>query len=169
MSEASERLKARTENFAVGVVKFCETLPNSIAGRKIAGQLIDACTSVAANYRAACRAYTRPLFVAKLAIVSEEADESELWLRIIRRTGLQEVRRLGRWNKKPTNWRRFSQLPSGRHAVSASHPPHLVIGPSTLFNPTTICKSNNLRVFQFGEAEQLRRAPCRLKLASVQS
>lgn len=95
MSEASERLKARTENFAVGVVKFCETLPNSIAGRKIAGQLIDACTSVAANYRAACRAYTRPLFVAKLAIVSEEADESELWLRIIRRTGLQEAAAIG--------------------------------------------------------------------------
>ena len=89
MSEASERLKARTENFAVGVVKFCETLPNTIAGRKIAGQLIDASTSVAANYRAACRAYTRPLFVSKLAIVSEEADESELWLRIIRRTDLQ--------------------------------------------------------------------------------
>ena len=86
MSEASEKLKARTENFAVGVVKFCETLPNSIAGRKIAGQLIDASTSVAANYRAACRAYTRPLFVSKLGIVAEEADESELWLRIIRRT-----------------------------------------------------------------------------------
>ena len=89
MSEASERLKARTENFAVGVVKFCETLPNTIAGRKIAGQLIDASTSVAANYRAACRGYTRPIFVSKLAIVAEEADESELWLRIIRRTGLQ--------------------------------------------------------------------------------
>ena len=54
MSEASET-ESQTENFAVGVVKFCETLPNSIAGRKIAGQFIDASTSVAANYRAACR------------------------------------------------------------------------------------------------------------------
>ena len=95
MSEASERLKARTENFAVGVVKFCETLPNTIAGRKIAGQLIDASTSVAANYRAACRGYTRPIFVAKLAIVAEEADESELWLRILRRTGLQTQSAVG--------------------------------------------------------------------------
>lgn len=75
MSEASERLKARTQDFAVRVVKFCETLPTTLAGRKIAEQLIDASTSVAANYRAACRAYTRPLFVSKLAIVSEEADE----------------------------------------------------------------------------------------------
>ena len=95
MSEASERLKARTENFAVGVVKFCETLPNTIAGRKIAGQLIDASTSVAANYRAACRGYTRPIFVSKLAIVAEEADESELWLRILSRTGLQSPAAIG--------------------------------------------------------------------------
>lgn len=95
MSEASERLKARTENFAVAVVKFCETLPNTIAGRRIAGQLIDASTSVAANYRAACRGYTRPIFVSKLAIVAEEADESELWLRIIRRTELQAAAAVG--------------------------------------------------------------------------
>ena len=94
MSATSEP-QSPTENFAVGVVKFCETLPNTIAGRKIAGQLIDASTSVAANYRAACRAYTRPLFVSKLAIVSEEADESELWLRIIRRTGLQATAAVG--------------------------------------------------------------------------
>jgi four helix bundle protein len=91
MSEASERLKARTENFAVAVVTFCETVPNTIAGRRIAQQLIDASTSVASNYRAACRGYTRPIFIAKLAIVSEEADESELWLRILRRTGLQSA------------------------------------------------------------------------------
>jgi four helix bundle protein len=55
-------------------VKFCDTLPNTIAGRKIAGQLIDAGTSVGANYREVCRAYTRPLFVSKLAMVAEEAD-----------------------------------------------------------------------------------------------
>ena len=78
MSATSEALKARTENFAVAVGKFCETLPNTIAGRQIAGQLIDASTSVAANYRAACRGYTRPIFVSKLATVAEEADESEL-------------------------------------------------------------------------------------------
>jgi four helix bundle protein len=95
MSATSEALKARTEDFAVRVVKFCETIPNTIAGRKIAGQLIDAGTSVAANYRAACRAYTRPLFVSKLATVSEEADESEFWFRIIRRTGLQSETAVG--------------------------------------------------------------------------
>lgn len=95
MSATSEALKGRTENFAVAVVKFCETVPNTIAGRRIAQQLIDAGTSVAANYRAACRAYTRPLFISKLAVVSEEADESELWCRILRRTGLQTAAAVG--------------------------------------------------------------------------
>ena len=89
MSEISEQLKARTEAFAVAVVQFCDTMPNSIAGRRIAQQLLDAGTSVGANYRAVCRAYTSPLFISKLAIVDEEADESEFWFRIIRITGLR--------------------------------------------------------------------------------
>ena len=89
MSEKSEQLKARTEEFAVAVVKFCDTMPNGLAARRIAQQLLDAGTSVAANYRAACRAYTSPLFISKLAIVDEEADESEFWFRIIRRAEIQ--------------------------------------------------------------------------------
>jgi four helix bundle protein len=91
MSETSEQLKARTEAFAIAVVKFCDTLPNSMAARRIAQQLLDAGTSVAANYRAACRAYTNPLFISKLAIVDEEADESEFWLRIVRKIGLKSA------------------------------------------------------------------------------
>src|SRR5688572_33283169 len=66
-------------------------MPNSMAGRRIAQQLLDAGTSVAANYRAVCRAYTRPLFISKMAIVDEEADESEFWFRIIRKTGLKNA------------------------------------------------------------------------------
>jgi four helix bundle protein len=88
MSETSERLKARSEEFAVGLVKFCDTLPNTMAGRRLGQQLLDAGTSVA-NHRAACRAYTRPLFISKLAIVDEEADESEFWLRLMQIAGLQ--------------------------------------------------------------------------------
>jgi four helix bundle protein len=95
MSEKSEELKARTEEFAVAAVKFCDRLPNSLAGRRVSQQLIDASTSVAANYRAVCRAYTNRLFVSKLAIVDEEADESEFWFRLIRKTGLQTVAAIG--------------------------------------------------------------------------
>jgi four helix bundle protein len=76
----------------------CEQFPLAVlalnmlqlmAGRRIAQQLLDAGTSVAANYRAVCRAYTSPLFISKLAIVDEEADESEFWCRIVRKAGLR--------------------------------------------------------------------------------
>jgi four helix bundle protein len=91
MSEKSEQLKARSERFAIAAVKFCDIMPNTMAGRRIAQQLLDAGTSVAANYRAVCRAYTSPLFISKLAIVDEEADETEFWFRIIRKTGLRSA------------------------------------------------------------------------------
>jgi four helix bundle protein len=46
-------------------------------------QLLDAATSVAANYRAACRARSRAEFIAKLGTVLEEADESLFWLELM--------------------------------------------------------------------------------------
>jgi four helix bundle protein len=50
-------------------------------------QLLRCGTSVAANYRAACRARSRAEFVAKLGIVLEEADESAFWLELLIQTG----------------------------------------------------------------------------------
>ena len=100
MSQESEDLKARAEAFAVAIVNFCDTLPNTLAGRRIGQQLLDAATSVAANYRAVCRAYTRPLFISKLAIVDEEADESEFWLRLIRKTGLRTGAAIGSFEQE---------------------------------------------------------------------
>ena len=43
---------------------------------------------MAANYRAALRARSRPAFVAKLGVVEEEADESAFWLELIIETDL---------------------------------------------------------------------------------
>jgi four helix bundle protein len=42
--------------------------------------LIRSGTSVASNHRSACRARSRREFIAKLGVVLDEADESELWL-----------------------------------------------------------------------------------------
>ncbi len=57
-----------------------ETFPNTFLGRHVGGQLIRSGTSVAANYRAACRAKSNPDFIAKMGIVEEEADESAFWI-----------------------------------------------------------------------------------------
>src|SRR5436305_4278329 len=81
-------LKARTKQFALRVMKMVDALPRMIQGRAIAKQIIRTATSVAANYRAACRARSRAEFIAKIGIVEEEADESCFWLELIIDSGL---------------------------------------------------------------------------------
>lgn len=76
-------LLQRTKTFALRVIKLVNALPNNIAGRKIGDQLMRSGTSVAANYRAACRGRSKAEFIAKLGIVEEEADESALWMELI--------------------------------------------------------------------------------------
>jgi four helix bundle protein len=65
------------------VLKLVAALPNNLSGRTIGGQLARAGTSVGANYRAACRARSKPEFIAKIGIVEEEADESAFWMELI--------------------------------------------------------------------------------------
>jgi len=76
-------LKARTKTFAVRVIRLVDALPNSVKGRAIANQIMRSATSVAANYRAACRARSRAEFIAKIGVVEEEADETAFWLELI--------------------------------------------------------------------------------------
>jgi four helix bundle protein len=73
----------RTKQFALRVMKLVEVLPRNVQGRSIASQLMRSGTSVAANYRAACRARSKLEFIAKLGTVEEEADESVFWLELI--------------------------------------------------------------------------------------
>jgi len=76
-------LKQRTKQFALDCIKLSNRLPNTVLGRHVKGQLIRSSTSVAANYRAAKHGQTKAVFISKLSIVIEEADESEFWLEII--------------------------------------------------------------------------------------
>jgi|SRR5687768_8124554 len=78
-----KELRDRTKKFAIAIIRLCRELPNTIDGRRLGQQLIDAGTSVAANYRAACRGRSRAEFVAKLRTVLEESDESLFWLELM--------------------------------------------------------------------------------------
>jgi four helix bundle protein len=69
-------MKNRTKQFALTVIRLCRNLPPSPEQRIISRQLLRSATSVAANYRAVCRARSPADFVSKLGIVLEEADES---------------------------------------------------------------------------------------------
>jgi four helix bundle protein len=79
----ADELKSRTKEFALRIIKLVGALPKTIEGRAIANQLVRCGTSVAANYRATCRARSRSEFIAKLGVVLEEADETQLWLELI--------------------------------------------------------------------------------------
>ena len=81
-------LLERTKQFALRVFHLVGALPQTIQGRAVASQLIRSGTSVAANYRAACRARSKLEFVAKLGVLEEEADESAFWLELIIETHL---------------------------------------------------------------------------------
>jgi four helix bundle protein len=79
----SNQLKARTKTFALDVVCFCADLPRVAEIGHIRGQLQRSSTSVASNYRAACRGKSKPDFISKLGTVEEESDESAFWLEFI--------------------------------------------------------------------------------------
>jgi len=87
-------LKARTKVFALRGIKLVQALPKNMTAEVLGKQLLRSATSVAANYRAACRARSQAEFVAKLSIVLEEADESLFWLELIGEAGLLETNRL---------------------------------------------------------------------------
>ena len=87
-------LKARTKQFALRVMKLVGALPRTVQGRAIANQIIRSATSVAVNYRTACRARSRAEFVAKIGVVEEEADESCFWLELIIDSGLLTEERI---------------------------------------------------------------------------
>ncbi|RKX34486.1 MAG: four helix bundle protein [Verrucomicrobia bacterium] len=87
-------MQARTKVFALRILKLSEALPHTVSGRTLAGQIVRSATSVAANYRAACRARSKADFIAKLGIVEEESDESQFWLEMIDEAGLLPSERL---------------------------------------------------------------------------
>ena len=80
-------LKLRTKRFALDIIKFWEALPKDDTCRTIGRQLLRAGTSVAANYRAVCRAKSKPDFISKFGTVLEEADESAFWIELLVESG----------------------------------------------------------------------------------
>jgi four helix bundle protein len=83
LSSQSEQLRDRTKAFALRIVRLFQSLPRATEAQVIGKQLLRSGTSVAANYRAACRARSKAEFIAKIGIVLEEVDESVLWIEML--------------------------------------------------------------------------------------
>jgi len=92
MNQQAEALKARTKQFALKVIRFVTGLPHTSATEVMGRQLLKAGTSVAANCRSACRSRSHVEFTARIGVVLEEADESELWLELFEESRQPGVR-----------------------------------------------------------------------------
>jgi four helix bundle protein len=83
-----EEVRARTKEFAIRIVRLFRSLPKTDEARTIGRQLLRSGTSVAANYRAVCRARSKAEFIAKIGVVVEESDETVFWLELLVDTGI---------------------------------------------------------------------------------
>lgn len=90
----SEELKHRTKQFALRVIRLTDALPKKRSSEVLGRQVLRSATSVAANYRAACRAKSRADFIAKMGTVEEEADETAFWLELISESALLPAEKL---------------------------------------------------------------------------
>ncbi|MGC2448858.1 MAG: four helix bundle protein [Candidatus Sulfotelmatobacter sp.] len=88
MEHQAEALKDRTKQFALRIIRVTRSLSPGPEGKIIGHQLLRSGMSVAANYRAVCRARSKAEFLAKLSIVIEETDESAFWLELLVDDGL---------------------------------------------------------------------------------
>jgi four helix bundle protein len=83
--ERKEVMRQRTKKYASLVIRFyCELPKNRLECQVLGKQLLRSGTSVAANYREASRARSDAEFIAKIEICAQEADETLLWLELLR-------------------------------------------------------------------------------------
>lgn len=81
--ERAKELQDRTKKFALRIISAFSRLPKTEEARVLGRQFLRSGTSVAANYRAACRSRSAADFISKISVVVEEADETLFWLELI--------------------------------------------------------------------------------------
>ena len=81
----SEEFRERTKRYASAVVRLYVSLPRNRKEVEVLGrQLLRSGTSVAAHAREASRARSDAEFCSKIGGALQEADESQLWIELLR-------------------------------------------------------------------------------------
>lgn len=89
----TQDLAKRAKTFALDIIRLSTQLPKTLEARVLVQQIVKSGTSVAANYRAVCRARSRAEFIAKLGTVVEETDETVFWLELLIESGIAQENR----------------------------------------------------------------------------
>jgi four helix bundle protein len=79
----NEEFRERTKRFAINLCKSFDELPNKESIWVIRKQILRSGTSVAANFRSACRARSDAEYFSKICIVVEECDETVFWIELM--------------------------------------------------------------------------------------
>ena len=79
----NDAFRQRTQAAALRIIRLYQQLPRTGEAEVLGKQLLRSATSVAANYRASCRARSGGEYYAKLCICVEESDETQFWLDLL--------------------------------------------------------------------------------------
>lgn len=88
--EGKRKIKDRSYDFAVRVVRFVRSLPNSMVSRELGRELLKSGTSIGANTEEAGGGFSKKDFTYKMSIAYREAREANYWLRLLRDSGLSD-------------------------------------------------------------------------------
>ena len=94
MNEKVEKMKARTKEFALRIIRLYSALPRKTEAQVLGKQVLRSGTSVGAQYREAARARSDAELISKLECCLQELDETQYWLELIHETGLFDKTRL---------------------------------------------------------------------------
>jgi four helix bundle protein len=94
-TSSPEQLRQRTKVFALRIIELFRDLPKTEEARILGRQILRSGTSVAANYRSACRSRSRADFILKIGITVEEAHETAFWLELLIDANIVKRDRLG--------------------------------------------------------------------------
>ena len=92
--EFAKQMQSRTKLFAVRIIRMFQRLPKTEEARIVGKQALRSGTSVAANYRAACRSKSRADFISKLGTAVEEADETSFWIDLLEAAEIVPAKKL---------------------------------------------------------------------------
>jgi four helix bundle protein len=100
VSEFGEKLKTRTTQFALRVIKMTNALPRNPAGKVLGHQVLRSATSIGANYREAYRARSSAEFLSKMGDCLKESEETGYWLELIAAARLLSAAKLSALQKE---------------------------------------------------------------------
>ncbi len=81
--DKARELQDRTKQFALRVIRMFRSLPETTDAQIIGKQVLRSGTSLAANYRAACRSRSPAEFASRIGLVVEETDETVFWMELL--------------------------------------------------------------------------------------